>query len=155
MRDRISLPVGGQATRGPDRIALPTAVAPPAPPQEIVSLTPRAARAFREILASKGEAHGALKVAVEGGGCAGFQYGMGLARQAEPTDIITESQGVAVYLDASSVHMLAGAQVDFIDSMMGRGFTVRNPNAESTCGCGSSFNTNGAAPTEGACTSSA
>ena len=80
---------------------------------------------------------------------------MALARQAEPTDIVIQSQGVPVYLDGPSAPMLAGAEVDFVDSMMGRGFTVRNPNAASTCGCGSSFNTTGATPTEGACTTSA
>ncbi|MBM4435854.1 MAG: iron-sulfur cluster assembly accessory protein [Actinobacteria bacterium] len=117
----------------------------------VISLTDRAARMFGEILASKGVAEAGLKVAVVGGGCSGYQYAMALARRPEDTDIVTEANGVPVYLDGYTAHLLVGAEIDFVDSMMGRGFTVRNPNAQATCGCGSSFNTSGAAPKVGGC----
>ena len=147
--ERIGLP---QNTPPAERVSLPIA-APPAPePDSAVSLTQRAARAFREILASKNESYGALKVAVMGGGCAGNQYAMAIARAPEPTDIVVESRGVEIFLDSSSAHMMVGAEIDFMDSMMGRGFTVRNPSAEQTCGCGSSFNTNGGGVKPGGCT---
>ncbi len=153
--DRIGLPLnGGTGTENAaaiDRIALPLVDDPPAPPVEPVSLTPRAVRAFIEILDQKGEMHGALKVAVIGGGCAGNQYAMALARAPEPTDIVTSSGGIDVYLDGQTAPMIVGAEIDFVDSMMGRGFTVRNPNAQATCGCGNSFNTSGAPPADGAC----
>ena len=153
--DRVGLPLNGgtgtQNAAATERVSLPLMGAPPPPPVEPVSLTPRAVRAFTEILEQKGETHGALKVAVTGGGCAGNQYEMALARVPEPTDIVISSGGIDVYLDGHTAHMMVGAQIDFVDSMMGRGFTVRNPNAQATCGCGSSFNTSGTAPVEGGC----
>ena len=153
--DRVGLPLNGgtgtENTSAAERISLPLMDAPPAPPVEPVSLTPRAVRAFTEILEQKGETHGGLKVAVIGGGCAGNQYAMALAQAPEPTDIVISSGGIDVYVDGHTAHMMVGAQIDFVDSMMGRGFTVRNPNAQATCGCGSSFNTTGAAPVEGGC----
>ena len=76
---------------------------------------------------------------------------MALAHEPEPTDILANSQGIDVYIDGQSAHLVAGAEIDFIDSMMGRGFSVRNPNAQTTCGCGSSFNTTGAAAEQGTC----
>ena len=147
--ERIGLP---QNTPSAERMSLPMAAPSPPEPAAAVELTQRAARAFGEILAGKGESYGALKVAVMGGGCAGNQYAMAIARAPEPTDIVLESRGIDIYLDSSSAHMMVGAEIDFIDSMMGRGFTVRNPSAEQTCGCGSSFNTNGGGVKPGGCT---
>lgn len=142
---RISLPMDGPAD---EPIGLPMAAPPPPSP---VAVTDRAARAFGEILSERGHTQGALKVAVIGGGCAGYEYAMALAHEPEPTDITAESNGVEVYIDGHTAHLIAGAEIDFIDSMMGRGFSVRNPNAETTCGCGSSFNTDGSGVTAGAC----
>ena len=146
--ERMQLP---QETPHEQRIALPLAATPEPQLASGISLTKRAARAFAEILDGKGEASGALKVAVNGGGCAGFQYAMAIAHAPEPTDIVLESRGVDIYLDTETAHMLVGAEIDFVDSMMGRGFMVRNPNAQSTCGCGSSFNTDGSSVQTGAC----
>ena len=147
--DRIALP---QDEPTQDRVALPMASATTPQTSNGVSLTDRAARTFASMLADKGESYGALKVAVTGGGCAGYQYAMAIAHAPEPTDIVVESRGVDVFIDGSTAHMMAGAEIDFIDSMMGRGFTVRNPNAKDTCGCGSSFNTDGSGVNEGSCT---
>ena len=146
--ERIQLP---QETPREQRIDLPMAGTQEPTVPSGVSLNERAARAFTEILDGKGQTSGALKVAVNGGGCAGFQYAMAIARAPEPTDIVLESRGVNIYLDTNTAHMMVGAEIDFVDSMMGRGFTVRNPNAQSTCGCGSSFNTDGSGVQTGAC----
>ncbi len=148
-RERIGLP---QDKPPAERMTLPLAAPSPPEPAAALSLTARGARAFREILAGKGEPYGALKVAVMGGGCAGNQYAMAIARAPDPTDIVLESRGVDIFVDSASAHMMAGAEIDFMDSMMGRGFTVRNPSAEQTCGCGSSFNTNGGGVKPGGCT---
>ncbi len=145
--ERIALP---QDKPNAGRVSLPLAAPAPAPANG-VSLTQRAARAFSDILSQKGETYGALKVAVTGGGCAGYQYAMAIARAPEPTDVALESRGVDILLDGSTAHMMVGAEIDFIDSMMGRGFTVRNPSAQETCGCGSSFNTDGSGVQTGAC----
>ena len=144
---RIALPVNDPTE---ERLGLPMAAEAPPPP---VTVSERAARAFGEILAERGYSEAALKIAVVGGGCAGQEYAMALAHEPEPSDIILNSNGIDVYIDGNSAHLVAGAEIDFIDSMMGRGFSVRNPNAETTCGCGSSFNTTGAAADQGACSS--
>ncbi|MDP6114500.1 MAG: iron-sulfur cluster assembly accessory protein [Planctomycetota bacterium] len=81
-----------------------------------------------------------LRVKILGGGCAGFQYHMGLEEEAGPTDDVTEMDGVTVAVDEFSAQYLDGVTVDFVESIAGRGFTFDNPNAQSTCGCGSSFN---------------
>ncbi len=142
---RIALPMDAPAD---ECVGLPMAAPPPPSP---VTVTERAARAFGEILSERGHTEGALKIAVAGGGCAGYEYAMALAHEPEPTDIITSSEGVEVYIDGHSAHLIAGAEIDFVDSMVGRGFSVRNPNAQTTCGCGSSFNTTGGAAQQGAC----
>ena len=82
-----------------------------------------------------------LRVFVQGGGCSGFQYGL-MIEEGEPTadvDRIVESNGVRLFVDPISVRYLKGAEVDFVDNLSGGGFTIKNPNAKSTCGCGSSF----------------
>lgn len=147
--ERIGLP---QDRPPAERVSLPMAAPPPPEPPAPVALTARAARAFQEILTGKGESYGALKVAVMGGGCAGQQYAMAIARAPEPTDVVLESRGVDIFLDGASAHMMVGAEIDFMDSMMGRGFTVRNPSAQQTCGCGSSFNTDGSGVKPDGCT---
>lgn len=83
------------------------------------------------------EAH--LRIMVQGGGCAGFSYGMFFDNQERPGDHVSEVDGVKVLMDDETLEMVAGSQVDYVDSLLGRGFTVKNPNAASTCGCGHSF----------------
>lgn len=105
----------------------------------MITLTPRAAQQVRTMLAANGEPQKKLRVFVETGGCSGFQYGMSLD-VSKPEDQEITSEGVAVLLDPTSLAYLQGSSVDFDDGLHGKGFEIKNPNAESTCGCGKSFN---------------
>lgn len=87
------------------------------------------------------EAH--LRIMVQGGGCAGFSYGMFFDNQVRPGDNVSAVDGVNVLMDDETLEMVAGSEIDFVDSLLGRGFTVKNPNAASTCGCGHSFRVQG------------
>lgn len=80
-----------------------------------------------------------LRLSVEGGGCAGFSYKFGMAEAAENDDLVAETNGVRLVVDPMSLELLGGAEVDFTESLGGAAFQVRNPNAASGCGCGSSF----------------
>jgi len=95
-------------------------------------------RAF-ERLAEIGAAPKALRVAVEGGGCSGFQYEIALADAPAPDDLVLEKDGQRVLIDPVSLPFLAGAEIDFADELIGARFVVNNPNATSSCGCGTSF----------------
>ena len=118
-----------------------------------ITLTTAAAEAVQELLAKRELSDLALRVFVSGGGCSGFQYGMALEDNIRDTDIVTEQHGVRLVIDEISINYLNGATVDYIDEVMGSGFKIENPNAVSTCGCGSSFKTSGdpAANTSGGC----
>ncbi|MFT4936246.1 MAG: iron-sulfur cluster insertion protein [Pseudoalteromonas distincta] len=80
-----------------------------------------------------------LRVAVEGGGCSGFQYQLDLVDAAEPDDLRIERDGAAALVDEMSLVMLKGSEIDFVDELVGAEFKIRNPNAKSSCGCGVSF----------------
>ena len=80
-----------------------------------------------------------LRIAVSGGGCSGFQYGLTFDDQTNPDDRVFERDGVAVIVDDVSLDLLNGAEVDFVEDLMGASFQIRNPNAASSCGCGNSF----------------
>jgi iron-sulfur cluster insertion protein len=80
-----------------------------------------------------------LRIAVSGGGCSGFQYGMSFDDQTNPDDRVFERDGVGVVVDDVSLDLLNGAEVDFVEDLMGASFQIRNPNAASSCGCGNSF----------------
>ena len=82
-----------------------------------------------------------LRVFVVGGGCSGFQYGMSIAESAEDTDRIIDLDEVSVVIDKDSVPMISGAEIDYVEDLMKSGFTIHNPNAVSSCACGSSFQT--------------
>jgi len=84
-----------------------------------------------------------LRIVVQGGGCAGWSYGMFFDNQERPGDHAESVDGVKVLVDEETLEMITGAQVDYTESLLGRGFTVKNPNASSTCGCGSSFHVKG------------
>jgi iron-sulfur cluster assembly protein len=118
-----------------------------------ITLTTAAAEAVQDLLAKRELSDLALRVFVSGGGCSGFQYGMALEDNIRDTDIVTEQHGVRLVIDEISINYLNGATVDYIDEVMGSGFKIENPNAVSTCGCGSSFKTSGdpAANTSGGC----
>lgn len=105
----------------------------------LVNLTPLAAQKVNGLLAEKNLNGYGLRVFVSGGGCSGFQYGMAFENTTEDGDFVFESNGVRVYLDSASAMYLEGATVDYIDSLMGGGFKIENPNAVSTCSCGQSF----------------
>ncbi|HZK89466.1 MAG TPA: iron-sulfur cluster insertion protein ErpA [Stellaceae bacterium] len=80
-----------------------------------------------------------LRIAVSGGGCSGFQYGLSFDDQTNPDDRVFERDGVGVVIDDVSLDLLNGAEVDFVEDLMGASFQIRNPNAASSCGCGNSF----------------
>lgn len=101
-------------------------------------LTPSATRRVAEILQSEPDAK-ALRVEVLAGGCSGFQYKFDLTSQQQDDDLIIAADGATVFVDPTSLDLLAGAELDFKDSLMGAHFAVQNPNATSSCGCGTSF----------------
>jgi iron-sulfur cluster insertion protein len=80
-----------------------------------------------------------LRIAVSGGGCSGFQYGLSFDDQTNPDDRVFERDGIAVVVDDVSLDLLNGAEVDFVEDLMGAAFQIKNPNAASSCGCGNSF----------------
>jgi iron-sulfur cluster insertion protein len=107
----------------------------------MITVTATAASKISELLLEENKAQAALRVFVQGGGCSGFQYGLMIDEgegQAD-TDSIIESNGIRLLVDPISARYLRGAEVDFVDNITGGGFTIKNPNAKSTCGCGSSF----------------
>jgi iron-sulfur cluster insertion protein len=107
----------------------------------MITVTSLAADKINELLAEEQKNGAGLRVFVQGGGCSGFQYGLMIEEDgASPdSDRVIESNGVTLFVDPISVRYLKGAEVDFIDNLSGGGFTIRNPNAKTTCGCGSSF----------------
>jgi len=103
-----------------------------------ITLSPSAARRVATI-AEKQAKPAMLRLAVEGGGCSGFQYRFGLAESVESDDVVTETDGVKLVIDAVSLDLVNGCTVDFVESLGGSAFRVDNPNATAGCGCGSSF----------------
>jgi len=103
-----------------------------------VSVSARAARRIAKIVASEPETP-VLRVSVDGGGCSGFQYGFNLVAAAEPDDTLIERDGATVVIDPVSLQFLGGSEIDFVDDLIGAAFTVKNPNATASCGCGTSF----------------
>ena len=119
--------------------------------EPVVRLTPAAATRFRALTAGETAPSIGLRVYTTSGGCSGFRYGMMIEDTAQESDTTFESDGIRIYLDAASVPLLAGASIDYVDSLMGAGFTVDNPNAVAACGCGSSVRTADASGNPGAC----
>jgi len=105
----------------------------------MINVTQVAASKISELLAEEQQAQSGLRVFVQGGGCSGFQYGMMIEEKPSDSDHVFESNGVQLYVDPVSLSYLEAAEVDFVETVTGGGFTVKNPNAKSTCGCGSSF----------------
>ena len=104
-----------------------------------VTVTDSAARRIAELKVQEAAAGAFLRIAVSGGGCSGFQYGLSFDDQQHPEDVVFERDGVAVVVDEVSLDLLAGAEIDFVEDLMGASFQIRNPNAASSCGCGNSF----------------
>ncbi len=107
----------------------------------MITLTLSAADKLQGIMTEKGITDHALRVFVSGGGCSGLSYGMTFAQEAELGDQIFEVNGVKIVVDPGSIQYLDGAEIDYIDSLMGGGFRIENPNAVQSCACGSSFRT--------------
>jgi iron-sulfur cluster assembly accessory protein len=108
-------------------------------PQSAITLTDKAAAKINELLADQPEgADQALRVAVRGGGCSGFQYALAFDKKRDD-DNVFEHNGVAVIVDKVSMQFVFGSEVDFVDGLQGAGFAVNNPNVVAACGCGSSF----------------
>lgn len=103
-----------------------------------LTLSPAAAKRIQAIGAREGRPV-MLRVAVEGGGCSGFQYQFDLVDAAEPDDLRVERDGAAALVDVVSLALLKGSEIDFVDELAGAEFRIRNPNAKSSCGCGVSF----------------
>ena len=108
----------------------------------MINVTEVAAEKINQLLAEEDKMGAGLRVFVQGGGCSGFQYGLMIdeGEGDESADQVFEVNGVRLFIDPISLRYLKGAEVDFVDNNMGGGFTIKNPNAKSTCGCGSSFN---------------
>jgi iron-sulfur cluster assembly protein len=108
----------------------------------MITLTPKAATKVKDLLSAKNRTDLGLRLYVSAGGCRGFSYGMAWDAPAGE-DAVFEQEGVRLIVDPMSEAYLEGAEVDFNDALMGGGFTIRNPNATGTCGCGQSFRTAG------------
>jgi iron-sulfur cluster insertion protein len=108
-------------------------------PIKQVVLTEAAARRIAHLIAQEGNPQLKLRLAVSGGGCSGFQYGFSFDDTRNEDDVEFERDGVKLLVDETSLELLAGAEVDFVEDLVGAAFQVRNPNATSSCGCGSSF----------------
>ena len=121
------------------------------PATPLVALSEAAAAKLQELTAGEANPDTGLRVYVYSGGCSGFRYGMMLEDQPTPEDVTVESRGIKVYVDQQSTQLLAGSEIDYLDTLMGAGFTVNNPNAVSGCGCGSSFRTAESEGSPGGC----
>ncbi|OGW64901.1 MAG: hypothetical protein A3H49_02645 [Nitrospirae bacterium RIFCSPLOWO2_02_FULL_62_14] len=104
----------------------------------MVTITSMAEQKIKELIVEEKDAVG-LRIYVKGGGCHGYQYGMAFESKVADDDTIIEKGGVQVIMDSQSAPLLQGAEVDYVDSLQGSGFAIKNPQAKTTCGCGSSF----------------
>ena len=109
----------------------------------MINVSETAATKINELLSEENKAGSGLRVLVQGGGgCSGFQYGLMIEENGQGAgDQVYESHGVKLFVDPISIRYLTNAEVDFVDTVTGGGFTIKNPNATSTCGCGQSFTT--------------
>ena len=104
-----------------------------------IEITSNAAATVKNLLTSKNVPDYGLRVFVSGGGCSGLQYGMALEAEARPYDHVVAKDDIKIFIDPTSMMYLNGATIDYEDSLMGGGFKIENPNAASSCGCGTSF----------------
>jgi iron-sulfur cluster insertion protein len=104
-----------------------------------IIITDSAARRIAALKAQEEAGDAFLRIAVSGGGCSGFQYGLTFDEETNPDDVVFEHGGVRVVVDDVSLDLLNGAAIDFVEDLMGASFQIRNPNAASSCGCGNSF----------------
>jgi iron-sulfur cluster assembly accessory protein len=108
--------------------------------ETMINVSETAAAKISVLLTEENKAGSGLRVFVQGGGCSGFQYGLMIEENGQGAgDQVYESHGVKLFVDPISIQYLKNAEVDFVDTVSGGGFTIKNPNAKSTCGCGQSF----------------
>jgi len=107
--------------------------------ETMLTVTPQAVAVIANLLQERNIPNYALRVFVTGGGCSGMQYGMSFEEQAQDYDKVVEVDNIRLLIDPSSLVYLKGATIDFVDSLIGGGFRIDNPNAVSSCGCGHSF----------------
>jgi iron-sulfur cluster assembly protein len=119
--------------------------------QATVTLTPEALTQLKSLLAQEANPGLALRVFVSGGGCSGLQYGMAFDDNLRPGDSVVEQEGVRVLVDDFSAPYIQGSEIDYVNGLMGAGFTVHNPNAVRSCSCGHSFDTGEDAGSAQAC----
>jgi iron-sulfur cluster assembly accessory protein len=113
----------------------------------LLSVTAAAATKIKQLMAEETDVN-VLRVAIQGGGCSGFQYGLGFDRAAVEGDLELEAHGVQVVVDPFSAPYLRGAEIDYVDSIDQSGFAINNPNAVSSCGCGHSFQVDDETPAD-------
>ena len=118
----------------------------------VLTVTPGAVAKIRELLVQRNIPNHALRVFVSGGGCSGLQYGMAFEGNPQEFDTTVDVDGVKLVVDPTSIMYVGGATIDYVDSLMGGGFRIDNPNAVSSCGCGNSFRTKSeGSASEGGC----
>ncbi|EYB66976.1 HesB/YadR/YfhF [Deinococcus phoenicis] len=118
-------------------------------PAQDISISEFGAQKAQAILAQSGKENAGVRVFIKSGGCSGYQYGMAIDDRELEGDTIVMDRGIKLLVDRMSLPLLRGSEVDFVENMMGGGFTVNNPNATSSCGCGHSFRTDGSQSPEG------
>jgi iron-sulfur cluster assembly protein len=110
-------------------------------PQTMVNLTPEAMKQLKAFMDEQGTPEGKLRVFVSPGGCSGLEYGMSIEDEVDEDDFVFDQEGITVLVDSFSAMYIEGSEIDYVNSLMGGGFTVRNPNAVTSCACGHSFDT--------------
>ena len=108
-------------------------------PTSPVVVTDAAAKRIAFVLSQEAQPSMMLRIAVSGGGCSGFQYGFTFDDTANDDDLKIEKEGATVVIDNTSLELLGGSQIDYVEDMIGASFQIKNPNAKSSCGCGNSF----------------
>ena len=116
---------------------------------KVITISEYGAQKAQSIMAGSGKQDAGVRVFIKSGGCSGYQYGMAIDDRELEGDTIVYDRGVKLLVDQASLALLRGSEVDFVENLMGGGFTVNNPNATSSCGCGHSFRTDGATAPEG------
>ena len=109
--------------------------------QKMITVSSKAAEKIKEFMKEEADSPQYLRVYVQGGGCSGLSYGMGFEKAPEEDDLVMEETGIKLLVDSYSVDHLKGANVDYIESLMGSGFKINNPNVTKSCSCGHSFST--------------
>ena len=121
----------------------------PQPHGQPLTISENGAKRALDAIAGSGKERAGVRLFVKSGGCSGYQYGMAIDDRELDGDTVVYDRGVRLMVDPMSLPLVMGAEIDFIENMMGGGFTVNNPNATSGCGCGHSFRTDGTASQDG------